>query len=90
MRLALVLLHLCEHHGGLGATHDADVCVGPHEEEVGAVRAAAHAVVARPEAAPDDERHLRHLRAAKVGALITLPEEQQELLPSLRRGPSLR
>ena len=59
------LPHLCEHAGGLRAAHDGDAAVGPGEQEVRAVCAPAHGVVARAVAAPDDHRDLGHLRLQK-------------------------
>ena len=54
--------NLRQHAGGLGAAHDGDARVGPHEQEVGAVGAPAHAVVARAKAAPQDHGELGDLQ----------------------------
>ena len=54
--------NLRQHAGGLGAAHDRDAGVGPHEQEVGAVGAPAHAVVARAKAAPQDHGELGDLQ----------------------------
>ena len=53
--------HLGQHAGSLGAAHDRDARVGPHEQKVGAECSPAHAIVARPEAASKDERDFWHL-----------------------------
>src|SRR5213075_2371120 len=45
------LLDLRQHRGGLLAAHHADPAVRPHEEKARLIRAPAHAVVARAEAA---------------------------------------
>ena len=53
--------HLCQHPCCLLPSHDTDLGIGPHEKEVGAVGAAAHAIVASSKAAADDDRDLWHL-----------------------------
>ena len=50
-----------QHAGRLRATHHADARVGPRPQAAAAVGAAAHAVVAGPERAADDDRELGHL-----------------------------
>ena len=59
--LQVVQAHLQQHAGGLLAAHDADARVRPHPQLARVVAAAAHAVVARAEAAADDHRELGHL-----------------------------
>mmetsp|Transcript_36375 Transcript_36375/g.91400 ORF Transcript_36375/g.91400 Transcript_36375/m.91400 type:complete len:593 (-) Transcript_36375:82-1860(-) len=72
--LALLQLHLRQHSSRLLAAHHADPGVWPHEHEVWAVGAAAHAVVAGTKAAPDDEGDLGHLgvghRHHHLGAVL--------------------
>lgn len=51
----------------LVGAHDADLRVGPHPQEPGAVGAPAHAVVAGPGARADDDGELGHLRARDGG-----------------------
>src|SRR5690606_22475719 len=59
------------------AAHDGDAGVGPGPEEAWVVGAAAHAVIARPEAAADDEGELGHLGAGdrrhELGAVLGDP-----------------
>ena len=59
-RLHIVLLDLGEDRGRLLAAHHGDACIGPHPEEAWTIGPAAHAVIAGPEAAADDERQLRY------------------------------
>ncbi len=56
-----------EHAGGLLAAHDADPAVGPGPEEARAKGAAAHAVVAGPERAADQDGELRDLGGGDGG-----------------------
>ena len=53
--------HLGQDAGSLGAAHDRDARVGPHEQEVGAECSPTHAIIACPKAASKDERDLWHL-----------------------------
>ena len=55
------LSHLGQHAGSLGATHDRDARVGPHEQEAGAECAPTHAIVAGPKAASNDDCDLWYL-----------------------------
>ena len=61
---SLVPSHLREHTSSLGATHDGDACIGPHEQEARAKCAPAHAIVARAEAAAQDDSNFRHLQVS--------------------------
>ena len=54
-----------ENRGRLLSAHHADAGVRPHPELPRLVRPAAHPVVPRAEGAADDDRELRHLRAAR-------------------------
>ena len=65
--LDAVAPHGGEHVGGLLAAHDADARVRPHPQKARSEGAPAHAVVARAEAAADDDREFRHLRARDRG-----------------------
>src|SRR4051812_25363209 len=58
----LLLGHGLHHAGGLLAAHHGGAVVGPGEDEARIVGAAAHAVVARAEAAADHDGDLRHRR----------------------------
>ncbi len=99
--LALLLLDLGEHPGGLFATHHGDARVGPHPEEARVVGAAAHAVVAGTEAAADEHGELRHLgaghRGDQLGAvlgdatgLVFLPDhETGDVLQEQQRDAAL-
>ncbi|MNQ57944.1 hypothetical protein D3C85_721150 [compost metagenome] len=63
----LVAAHLHQHPGRLLAPHHRDAAVGPAEQEVGLIGAAAHAVVAGAEAAADDQGQLGHPAAGHGG-----------------------
>src|SRR5712691_1384172 len=60
--LELLLLDLGQHRRRLLAPHHRDPRVRPHPELARLEGAPAHPIVAGPEAAPDDDGELRHLR----------------------------
>lgn len=62
--------HLSQHAGSLRASHDGDARVGPGEQEVWAECTAAHAIVARTKAPPDDERDFGHLNVTHAPVSI--------------------
>ena len=70
--------HLGQHAGSLGAAHDRDARIGPHEQEGGAEGSPTHAVVASPKAASNNERDLWHLQ------ILSESFPMQPLLPGDR------
>ena len=63
----LVALDGGQHAGGLFAPHDRNTAVGPHPQKARIEGAAAHAVVAGPEAAADQDGELGYLGAGHGG-----------------------
>src|SRR3546814_944650 len=63
-----------QHGGRLLAAHHRDARVRPHPQEARSVGTAAHAVIAGPEAAAEDDGELRHPRAGhrrdQLGAVL--------------------
>src|SRR5450755_8560 len=62
--LDAIALHGGQDTGRLFAAHHTDARVGPHPQKARRIRAAAHPVVSRAEAATDDHREFRNLSAS--------------------------
>src|SRR6185369_716660 len=100
-RLHIVLLDLGEDGGRLLAAHDRDSRIGPHPEKARPISAAAHAVIAGPETAADDERQLgypgrgygrHHLRSVLGDAarlIFAAHHEAGDVLEEDERDPAL-